>query len=75
MYVTDPDVRDMQVRSLTPGVECSFTVMPISEENAAASYTVEGKTNLADEKWAESNDANRAGLRFFRVRVEPKWVC
>ena len=23
-------------------------------------------------RWAESNDSNRAGLRFFRVRVEPK---
>ena len=28
--------------------------------------------NLVGETWADTNAVNRAGLRFFRVRVEPK---
>ena len=40
--------------------------------NAAASYFVQGVTNLVDETWVDTNAVNRAGLRFFRVRVEPR---
>ena len=40
--------------------------------NAAASYFVQGVTNLVGEMWVDTNAVNRAGLRFFRVRVEPR---
>ena len=37
--------------------------------NTMTKYTVIGVTNLVDRTWVETNAANRAGLRFFRVRA------
>ena len=48
------------------------TVISWSPTNALARYTVIGVTNLADRTWVETNAANRAGLRFFRVRATRK---
>ena len=48
------------------------TVISWSPTNALARYTVIGVTNLADRTWVEMNDANRAGLRFFRVHATRK---
>ena len=48
------------------------TVISWSPTNALARYTVIGVTNLADRTWVEMNDANRVGLRFFRVHATRK---
>lgn len=33
-------------------------------------YKTLGKAGLGDKDWTEVNDANRAGMRFFKVTVE-----
>jgi hypothetical protein len=43
-----------------------------SPTNTLAKYVVIGVTNLTEKTWTETNDVNYAGMRFFRVRVEPK---
>ncbi len=48
------------------------TIISWSPTNTLATYTVIGVTNLTDRTWVETNDANRAGLRFFRVRATRK---
>ena len=47
-------------------------VISWSKTNALARYTVLGVTNLNERTWTETNAANRAGMRFFRVRATPR---
>ena len=45
------------------------TMISWAPTNTMTKYTVIGVTNLVDRTWVETNAANRAGLRFFRVRA------
>ena len=44
-------------------------VISWSKTNDLARYTVLGVTNLNERTWTATNAANRAGMRFFRVRA------
>ena len=68
---TDPTNRDDVFKIFIEMVD-GDPVISWTPTNAAANYFVQGVTNLVDETWIDTNAVNRAGLRFFRVRVEPK---
>ena len=54
-----------------PTAESRFTYELISTTDLAR-YTVLGVTNLNERTWTETNAANRAGMRFFRVHATPR---
>lgn len=68
---TDPtDGRDFLTAYIR--LEGGEPVISWNRTNALARYTVVGATNLHDRAWSETNAANRAGMRFFRVRATPR---
>ena len=68
---TDPTNKDDVFKIFIEMVD-GDPVISWAPTNAAASYFVQGVTNIVGETWVDTNAVNRAGLRFFRVRVEPK---
>ena len=41
-----------------------------ADEESRRVYTEIGKTNLHDNGWTDVSTSNRAGMRFFKVKVE-----